>query len=455
MKPPMRNRALSQVLALCGTLCAVCGVCDPASAQTLAEANAGVQLNFSTPGARSLGLGGAFVGLADDATAAYANPAGLLVLSEPEVSFEGRTWDFRNAFVQGGRLAGSPSGRGIDTVSGLVEAEERETVNGVSFLSAVYPRRSWAVAVYRHELASYRASFRTDGVFAGEERTLPEESFFDLGITGVGLSAACRLGSRFSIGAGIVSYDFSLLSRTFRYGLAAPGETGPGGLFGPSLFAPGNLVDTQTLAGDQRENGFNAGFRWDVGSGWTLGGVYREGPEFEIEALYFRGPLGGTGPPSQNRPARYDLPEVLGAGVAYQPTEFLTLALDYVYVEYSDLLNGVVETLLVLPGADLSSEAPFFKVDDAEEIHLGFESIVPFRRTLLALRAGAWYDPDHSIRYEGQLPVFQAAFLPGRDEFHYAAGFGFVVPKWQARFDAAFDYSDPVKTASFSTVVTF
>jgi hypothetical protein len=31
------------------------------------------------PGARSLGLGGAFVALADDATAAYANPAGGLV----------------------------------------------------------------------------------------------------------------------------------------------------------------------------------------------------------------------------------------------------------------------------------------------------------------------------------------------------------------------------------------
>ena len=448
----MKNRAPSQVLALCGALFVFCG---PSSAQTLAEANAGVQLNFSTPGARSLGMGGAFVGLADDATAAYANPAGLLVLSEPEVSLEGRTWDFRNAFVQGGRLDGNPSGRGIDTASSLVEEEERETVNGVSFLSAVYPRRSWAVAVYRHELARYRASFQTNGVFSGGERTLPEESFLDLGVTGVGLSAAWRLSSRLSIGGGIVSYDFSLLSSTRRYALAAPDETAPGGLFGPSLFTPENLVDTQSLAGDERENGFNAGFRWDVGSGWSLGGVYREGPEFDIDALYLRGPLGEAGPASQRLPARYDLPEVLGVGVAYQPTEFLTLTLDYVYVEYSDLLHGVVETLLVQPGVDLSSEAPFFKIDDAEEIHLGFESIVPYKQTLLAFRAGAWYDPDHSIRYEGQLPAFQASFLPGDDELHYAAGFGFVIPKWQASFDAAFDYSAPVKTASFSTVVTF
>jgi long-chain fatty acid transport protein len=36
-----------------------------------------VDLNLSNPGARSLALGGAFVALADDATAAFANPAGL------------------------------------------------------------------------------------------------------------------------------------------------------------------------------------------------------------------------------------------------------------------------------------------------------------------------------------------------------------------------------------------
>lgn len=49
-----------------------------------------LQLNFSDPGARSLGFGGAFIGLADDATAAFANPAGLVQLGRPEVSIEVR-----------------------------------------------------------------------------------------------------------------------------------------------------------------------------------------------------------------------------------------------------------------------------------------------------------------------------------------------------------------------------
>src|SRR5262245_63947405 len=47
-------------------------------------------LNLSTPGARARAMGGAFIGRADDATAAVTNPAGLSILVKPEVSLEYR-----------------------------------------------------------------------------------------------------------------------------------------------------------------------------------------------------------------------------------------------------------------------------------------------------------------------------------------------------------------------------
>ena len=50
------------------------------------EAPPALEFSFSNPGARSMALGGAFVALADDATAAFANPAGLVQLLRPEVS---------------------------------------------------------------------------------------------------------------------------------------------------------------------------------------------------------------------------------------------------------------------------------------------------------------------------------------------------------------------------------
>ncbi len=40
-------------------------------------------------GARAMGMGGAFIGIADDATAASWNPAGLIQLETPEVSIVG------------------------------------------------------------------------------------------------------------------------------------------------------------------------------------------------------------------------------------------------------------------------------------------------------------------------------------------------------------------------------
>ena len=54
-----------------------------ASGQTNDEGLAFLQLNFFNPGARALAMGGAFIAMADDATAAVANPAGLTTLNPP------------------------------------------------------------------------------------------------------------------------------------------------------------------------------------------------------------------------------------------------------------------------------------------------------------------------------------------------------------------------------------
>src|SRR5437867_10481069 len=49
--------------------------------------------NFTSPGARSLGMGGAFAAVADDATAVQANPAGLMYVTTPEFFLEYRSID--------------------------------------------------------------------------------------------------------------------------------------------------------------------------------------------------------------------------------------------------------------------------------------------------------------------------------------------------------------------------
>src|ERR1700740_1184789 len=82
-------------------ICALATV--PLAAQnTDIESLSGLTFNFGNPGARSLGMGGAFLGLADDASAAEANPAGLTILRKPEVSIEARTFQEEQVFSTSG-----------------------------------------------------------------------------------------------------------------------------------------------------------------------------------------------------------------------------------------------------------------------------------------------------------------------------------------------------------------
>ena len=131
-----------------------------------------LQFDFINPGARSLALAGAFIGLADDATAATTNPAGLQRLARPEVSVEGRGWKFVTDFVQGGRLTGNVTNIPIDTVAGPVFGETSERIGGMSFLSFVFPRGRWSFAGYRQEASRLRGSATTDGAFFTDTNSL-------------------------------------------------------------------------------------------------------------------------------------------------------------------------------------------------------------------------------------------------------------------------------------------
>src|SRR3954468_2582334 len=101
--------------------------------QTNLEPNAGVQFNFSPRGAGNLVLGGPFLALAFDASAAYTNPAGLTTIIQPEALIETRYWNYTHVFTDHGKF-NSDAG----TVAGLRDGEARNQITGLSFASYVY-----------------------------------------------------------------------------------------------------------------------------------------------------------------------------------------------------------------------------------------------------------------------------------------------------------------------------
>ena len=104
----------------------------PAQAQTAGAPEVGfssIPFQFFPPGARSLAMGATFIGVADDATAAASNPAGLIILTKPEASVHGRFTHF-SELADGGYSSPSVSQWSASYAS-LVVPEEAVLVLGL------------------------------------------------------------------------------------------------------------------------------------------------------------------------------------------------------------------------------------------------------------------------------------------------------------------------------------
>jgi long-subunit fatty acid transport protein len=407
------------------------------------------EFSLSNPGARSMGLGGAFVALADDATAAFANPAGLFQIAEPEVSIEGRSWKYSTPFVAGGRIFGEPWGIGLDNSSGLRYGEASTDLSGLSFLSIVYPQKRWSVALSRHQLANFKTTSALHGLYSGPwpevatiRREWDQRRSSHLEIVSTSLAVAFRVGDHLSIGLGFTHFTGELSSISEVYGLTElTAET----FFAPSQFVHDNLGYSRALSIDDTDRGLVTGFLWRFNNRWRIAGVLREGPELECSTRLTAGPLNRFGVADGWSQILLDepmeFPDVLGFGVAYRILEErLTLSFEWDRVGYSSLLKYLNAT-----GAEN-------ELEDGDELHVGGEYVLARTKPTIAVRAGAWVDPAHRV-HNSEGYVTRAILPPGSDQLHLSVGVGAAFKEFQ--FDIGLDLSDEVDTASFSTIYTF
>jgi long-subunit fatty acid transport protein len=420
------------------------------------------EFSFSNPGARSLGLGGAFAALADDATAAFANPAGLVQLASPEVSAELRHWRYSTPYIVGGRFEGEPTGIGLDTTDGLRTAVSEEQLTGLSFLSLVYPGGRWSFAVYRHELANFRAQTATQGIFPGEDgiRAFDRGWSTELDIVSYGIAGAYRLSDRFSLGLGTVHFK-GRLEAPFVWSMPDDIDTLQGA-FGPTSYLPERRIADGEMAIDDSDWGLSAGLLWDFAERWSLGAFYRQGPEFKLVYTVVGGALAPIflDPPFPSGETIFviqtpmQFPDVYGLGVAYRSRDGkLAVSFEWDRIKYSSIFSSfdpvVIETLE--PDIDLSN---FLVADDGNEFRLGTEYALLHLNPVLALRAGVWLDPDHRFRsVHPDNPEHRAIFQAGEDEIHVAVGVGLAFKFFQ--IDLAADFSDLVDTFSLSAIYGF
>lgn len=420
----------------------------PAASQSMA-----FQFSFSNPGARSTGFGGAFVALADDATAAFANPAGLVQLTEPEVSIEVRSWDYSTPYFHGGGFGGPPSGFGLDTVAGVRRANSEADLDGLSFLSYVHTHKKWSLAFYRHQQADFEFSGETQGVFisnldpgAERARIADIRGANDLEVTSHALVGAYRVTDALSLGFGLAHHNGKMRQAQARY---AWDEDTEASRFGSNSFLPQRMIDSTATSLDDEDWALTAGLLWRFRPGWSLGSFYREGPEFDAQSEIVVGPLhpSGTAGVSVNGSFPLGFPDVAGAGIVYRSRGGrLTLSFEWDHVDYSTLFTSYRNGL---EGLDEAVTVAGFS-DDAEELHLGAEYVFVGPAAPIAVRWGIWREPDHQIRpgtLAGQTIVI------GDDDTHMAIGFGAVFSTFQ--IDVAADFSDLRDTLSASAIYRF
>jgi long-chain fatty acid transport protein len=446
-------------------------VASPGLAQSNDEINSAIQFNLSTPGARSLAMGGTFLALADDATAAYTNPAGLthLLIGGAEASMEFRAWRFESDFVSGGRFSGSASRIGIDTTSDLTRSGIEQRTRGMSFASFGYVLPGGlAIAGFSHQAVDFKGALERQAIFFDASRIQPVRSRTSIDLGSTGLAAAYDFAfdederRGLSVGASFSYFDFRLSSLTERFGVAdltldAERDRSTGGFYGPADFLLDNLHTRQTHEGDDDGWGVGLGLLWrvDRAERWSIGAVYRSGPDFDLLTGFQFGPaagtdLDGTTVEILSGPAVFKTPSVWGIGVAFRPLENLRVAVDYDRVRYS-LMSREIKNILLA-----AEDTTDFSISDANEVHVGGEYIVRLLDSGLtaAIRLGTWYETEHRLRYDGNDKRLQARFQPGEGELHAAAGFGLVVRE-SFQVDFGVDLSDSVQTTSLSIVWFF
>ena len=394
------------------------------------------QFSFVNPGARSGAMGGAFVGLADDATAAEANPAGLTILTKPEVSFE-----YRHSKSDASRLNSfntvDETGAGLSVLSD----NTLDDLDQPSYLAAVYPVGRNTFAFSRQEFSEIKGGI--DDVFLldinNQQILLGTTATQDQSVVNYNFSFGSKLSDHFSVGATLRVSQLDWTARVQNVAFA-----------GNQAF----LIFQTDINDSDSAFSWNAGLLYSTNH-FSAGAVYKKNPRFEVQEVE-------SGPVSQ-KPGPFtnvlNVPDTFGAGIAAKPNDAITIVADIVRVRYSDLVDDIQvgRNLLTAPfdGNDIQ-----YKIDDVWDFHFGTEFVVFVGKVPVALRMGYYKRSSGSLLVDSapglgaSVKTLRSLFTEREDEHHFTMGNGFVFgPHFQ--IDWALDLANITDSFVLSTVVRF
>jgi len=362
------------------------------------------KFDFTGGGARAEGMGKAFIAISDDITAGSWNPAGLYIQEKPVLSFS----------------YGSLAPRGSTNSSFLRTLEFDHTgsfsnITAVNFVSPIRIKGHHFVGSINYtrnfdEFQGWALSWpdsRTFNVY-GQEETFDLDyglsSEFHGGLNSVNIGFGTRLYKNLTFGASLNIYtgetvgelhqtttydrwpDFSSIGQYMRrVDLATVIDT--------NKFSGYNVTIGFKLEGERLDAGLiiRTPFAMSIKTGRSVYFVQKEGGIDEGELL----PVFDYTVYYDDLLAKYDMPLMVGAGVAYRASENLLLAADAEYRRFSGGKIDMRDSLRIDPGGH--NEEYFTKFDpewnNVFTVRLGGEYLRETGIGLIPMRAGMGYVP--------------------------------------------------------------
>ena len=336
-------------------------------------------------GARALGMGGAFIAVADDATAASWNPGGLGQLQKPEMSVVGSYFSRSEKYNEAVTEKGSCEMSSLD----------------LNYLSVAYAKNLWQRNVFFSLNYQKLFDFSREVKFDYTENGYLNKIDFQQEGSLYTFSPAMAVEFKPGLYAGFVYNNWSdhvtgqnqWESKLTSITLESGNHSGKY-----------EVIYEDDFQNFQGEN-WTFGFLWKVTPNFKVGGVFKTPFRARVKYnyhIYQYDTLSTINDPNDRETHDYgekayqiDFPAAYGLGFSYQIGDSWTFSGDITRTEWQDYIIYDPNRQEMGPFARLNGEIP--KKDPTYTVRLGMEYAKILSKIVLPFRVGMFYDPEPSV----------------------------------------------------------
>jgi len=421
LKNPVFKKRVHWNIAAMILICLVFAA-SSARGQAIERIEVGSSFNPVGSGARSLGMGGAFIGIADDATAASWNPGGLSQLDAPEMSV---VYGYLH------RIEDTDSEKYPEFAG-----SESFSPSHLNYLSFAYP---FGTGNYPMTLSlNYQKMYDFNHGWSyslDEKDSFPTQTDYEQqgSLYALGLAYCVELKRNFALGFTLNYWGDFIIDNQWKQKYVTTTEE----FWGRRI-----NIKKQKYNFD----GWNAhlGFLWKISEQLRLGGVFKTPFTADIEHHIVREEnllklIDVNITPSDDSPKtsykkKLRMPMSYGMGLAYRRSDTLTFALDIYRTHWEDFELEDEEGNKFSPLSN--KEINQSNITATTWFRIGAEKVFIIRKynVLISLRGGVFYDPPASEQKN--------------DDYYGASmGLGFVFNSLSFDFAYQFRFGNNVNTA--------